>query len=367
MGLRETLRAHVFQTGGKADSMKENYLSHMEIAQLCRELALLLHAGVALGDGLHLLAEEESSALRTLARSMGQRMDDGVSLSSAMEETSRFPAYVTGMVRVGEQTGRGEEALNALADYYEERQRMEHQLRNALVYPAVLLILMLVVIAILLIRVLPIFDEVYASLGSRLTGVAGGLLRAGQLLEAAMPLLCVLLGLAALLAMLFAVHAGFRQRALRFWRNRWGNRGISKKLNDARFARALSMGLCSGLSADEAVVLSAGLLQDMPGAMAACEDCAQRLEAGDALPKALKESGVLPPAACRMLEMGFRSGSGDRVMSEIAQRLAEDAGEAVERRLAQVEPAMVLGASLLVGAILLSVMLPLMHIMTAIG
>ena len=68
-----------------------------------------------------------------------------------------------------------------------------------------------------------------------------------------------------------------------------------------------------------------------------------------------------------MLALGLRGGSGDEVMEKIAHRLLDEAEQALERRVAQVEPALVLATSLLVGAMLLSVMLPLMNIMTAIG
>ena len=76
---------------------------------------------------------------------------------------------------------------------------------------------------------------------------------------------------------------------------------------------------------------------------------------------------MLPAASCRLLMLGLRSGTGDRVMEEISRRLSDEADQALEHRVAQVEPTLVLVTSLLVGAILLSVMLPLMHIMTAIG
>ena len=228
-------------------------MSHSEIAELCRGLALLLHAGSGLGDGLFLLAEEEKGELHTLLTQMGQQMDSGAFLSTAMTETSAFPPYVVGMVKVGERTGRMEEALNALVGYYEERERMDRQVRNALTYPSILLLLMLVVVAVLLIRVLPIFDEVYASLGSRLTGIAGGLLRLGQVLEGAMPLLCGLLAAVVVLLLLFSGNEHFRQWVLTFWRTKQGDKGVSKKLNDARFAQALSMGLRSGLPVEEAV------------------------------------------------------------------------------------------------------------------
>ena len=79
------------------------------------------------------------------------------------------------------------------------------------------------------------------------------------------------------------------------------------------------------------------------------------------------EHGFLAPGESRMLSIGLREGSADRVMLEIARYLMEDADAALEETIAKIEPAMVLGASVLVGLILLSVMLPLMDIMASIG
>ena len=117
----------------------------------------------------------------------------------------------------------------------------------------------------------------------------------------------------------------------------------------------------------EAVELGATLLKDAPAAVRRCEECRKLLEEGESLSKALGETGLLPASACRLLTLGIRGGSGDEVMEEIAQRLSEDAQLALENKVSKVEPALVLVTSVLVGAILLSVMLPLMNIMTAIG
>ena len=154
--------------------MKERLLSRTETASLCRELALLLHAGVEPGDAVALLREETPEGrARQVLSDMAVRVDEGVSLPAAMEAAGAFPAYVTGLVEMGYRSGRMEEALAALAAEQEEQERMDRQLRSALTYPAILLLLMLVVIVVLLAKVLPVFNEVYASLGGRLTGVAG--------------------------------------------------------------------------------------------------------------------------------------------------------------------------------------------------
>lgn len=347
--------------------IEHQLLSDLQTASLCRELSLLIHAGVRPGDGLTLLTQEEQDAsLRELLADMAGQTDQGLSLSAAFRNSCRFPVYVTGLLEAGERTGCTEEALRALSDYYEHRDRSNRQIRHALTYPVILL-LMLVVIVILLSRVLPVFDQVYASLGGRLTGVAGGLLLLGRWLDTAMPALCVLLAPVLILLAAFSLNDAFRARVLALWRRRRGDRGILRKLNDAHFAQALSLGLRSGLPMEEAVDLGANLLEEVPAAAERCRQCRERLAQGASLADALRDTGTLPAASCRLLALGLRSGSGDTVMEEIARRLSEEADEALERRVAQVEPALVLVTSLLVGAILLAVMLPLMHIMTAIG
>lgn len=347
--------------------MKPSVLSNPEIARLCRGLSLLLHAGIPLGDGLYLLSEEEENTFRVHLESMGKEMDGGLSLFAAMEKIGGFPAYVIGMVQVGERTGRLEEALQALAKYYEERERMDARMKNALAYPAVLLLLMLIVIGVLLVRVLPVFDEVYASLGSQLTGLAGGLLQFGQVLEKIMPFLCILLAAAVVFLLAFLTSETVRRRIGNRWNKKYGDSGISRKINNARFAEALAMGLRSGLPLEEAVELAGSLMKDVPDAAKRYEACAEALRNGGELTKTLRSSDALPASACRLLELGMRGGSGDEVMEEIADRLSEEAAQALEEKAAKVEPTMVLAASLLVGVILLSVMLPLMHIMSAIG
>ncbi len=348
--------------------MKKTKLSYNELSDFCRALAVTLHAGVSMGDSLALLAEEEpSGALRDLLAEMGKQVDGGATLSAAMKHAGVFPPYLTGLLDVGERTGKLEEALSALAQYYEQREQMDWRIRNALIYPAILLLLMLAVIVVLLTKVLPVFDNVYASLGGQLTGIAGGLLKLGQWLNVAMPVLLVLLGLAVICVILFALSKSLREKLMAFWRRKRGDKGLSRKQADARFAQALAMGLSSGLPLNEAVELAESLLEDTPAAAARCHDCLERLERGDNLVDALRESAVLPAQFCRLLAMGLRGGSGDTAMAEIARRLSEEADRLLESRVSRVEPALVLVASLLVGAILLAVMLPLMNILSVIG
>lgn len=348
--------------------MKETKLSYNQLVQFCQSFAMTLHAGVGLGDSLALMAEDEpAGVLRDMLTGMGQDVDAGMTLSDAMRKTEMFPSYMTGLVEVGERTGKLEEAMTAQARYYEQREQMDWRIRNALTYPAILLLLMLAVIVVLLTKVLPVFNDVYASLGGHLTGIAGGLLKLGQWINVAMPVLLILLVLVVIFVIVFALSGTLREKLMAFWRRSRGDKGVSRRVADARFAQAMAMGLSSGLPLGEALELAELLLEDTPVAAARCRDCAKRLEQGENLADALRESGVLPAHACRLLTMGLRGGSGDTAMAEIARRLFEEADRSLESKVSRVEPALVLVASLLVGAILLAVMLPLMNILSAIG
>ncbi len=338
-------------------------LSNDEIASLCLELSLLLHAGVSTGDALSLLAQEEEH--RGMLSAMAEQVDGGKTLSTALRESGVFPVYVCGLVEVGERTGRTEEALAALSRYYEERVRIGRRVRSALLYPAVMLALMLVVIGVLLVKVLPIFDDVYASLGGRLTGVAAGLLNLGRWIEGAMPVLYLILAGLVLVVLVFGLVGPLRRGVVSLWQKTRGDRGVSRKLNNARLAQALAMGMASGLPVEEAVSLSANLMEGR--ARKRCQECGQRLEKGESLGAALRLSGLLPPRQSRLLELGQHSGAGDASMEKIARDLGEEGEAALDALVGRVEPALVLVCSVLVGLILLSVMLPLMHIMSAIG
>lgn len=347
--------------------MEHLVLTNQETAGLCRGLALLLHAGISLADGVYLLAREEQGTYQTLLKELGQRLDEGALLSDAMEESRAFPGYVTGMIRIGERTGRMEEALASLAAYFEERQRTNRLLRSAIAYPSMILLLMLAVVGVLLIKVLPVFDQVYASLGSRLTGVAGGLLHFGQLLEGALPLLLACLVLLVAAVLVFSRVPALRDSLTLRLQTRFGDRGISKKFNNARFARAMAMGLGSGLPLEDALELARMILSDVPGAAKRCGICAKHLSDGDSLADAMDAAQLLPAAQSRLLAIGLQGGNADQVMEHIAEQLAEDAAQGLDSAISRVEPAMVMVSSLLVGLILLAVMLPLMNILSSLG
>lgn len=339
-------------------------LTQSELSRIFRALSALLHAGILPAEGVCLLAREEQGAISRLLTDMGRQLDLGETLSGSMDA---FPAWARAMVAVGEETGRLEEALSFLADYCDEGVRTRRLLKQCLAYPAMLFALMLLVIGLLLTQVLPVFDQVYASLGTGLTGVAGGLLVLGRKLEQSLPVLAVVLAAMLLSLGIYRFVPAVRNYGNQKARTLLGDRGILQKFNNARFARALAMGIGSGLTAEEGLNLAGNLISDIPGAAGRCAHARQLLEDEGDLSRALEAASLLPPARSRMLAVGLRSGSVDRILTDIADRMETDARQSLEDLLSRVEPAIVLVSAALVGLILLSVMVPLLDILSALG
>lgn len=347
--------------------MKTLKLTNEELGALCTSLAHLYHAGIGGADALALLAQDEPDRrLRALISGMAARADEGTGLGLVFSEETCFPGYLSGLLRVGEQVGKTEQTLHSLGEHYQSRARMDERLRAALLYPALLLAVMLAVVVVLLVWVLPVFNDVYAQLGSSLTGVAGGLLRLGQVLRAAMPALCAVAGVLVTGLIVFSLCPAFGEKLSALWRICRGDRGVNGKIAAARFLQALAMGMGSGMTQREALELALSLV-DSEGIARRGGTCLEQVENGVGLADALRENGFLPAAQSRVLEAGIRSGQGELLMEQIAERQLERGETELENAVARVEPVLVVITCVLVGIILLSVMLPLMHIMTGIG
>lgn len=333
---------------------------------LCRSLAELYRAGVGTGDALTLLARDCSTAAeREQLTGMAVQADRGTSLSGVFRQGGGFPDYLCDLLAAGEQTGRTEQALYALADHYEQRGRMEQRLRSGMVYPCVLLLVLLAVGGALMMWVLPVFADVYARLGSSLTGVAGGLLRAGIWLRQELPWIGAGLALLVLAGILLAVRA--RDCVVHLWRKYRSPRSVAWQLDHARVVQAIALGMGSGMNDEQALELALKLAPEHTSVRALCRDCLELARAGRSLAEVARQTGLLSVTDCRLLEAGVRAGRGDVVMDRIADHLLEQGEDALERAVGRIEPALVAVTCAMVGGVLLTVMLPLMHILSGIG
>lgn len=338
-------------------------LTDDELAVFCYQLGLMVRSGIGSEESLAILEGDARDArARTLLEQARSGLLDGLPLSGALERTGAFPDYLLRMLEIGQAAGRLEEVLWALSRYYTRQAETARTLRRAVAYPAVMAVLIAVVFLVLVARVLPVFQQVSAQLGVSLSPVAAALLRLGAAGKTISAVLCALLALCAvLLLFLFRSSRGAALAGRAF-----SGTASAKALDRSRFATVLSLMLSSGLPLDEALGRARALLS--ASALApALERCAGLMEQGTPFPRAVEECGVFSGLEAGLLSAGFRAGASDKAMEELARRCQEEADERLSALLARFEYALVAVLCLAVGLVLLSVMLPLLGVLSAIG
>ena len=157
-------------------------LSNSERILFCEQMGMILKSGISAAEGIMIMKEDagqEESPLRELYEEIQRNLDETGIFYDALEETGAFPDYMIQMARIGEQTGNLDEVMEGLAAYYEREENMVQDIKSAVTYPLLMLGMMLVIFLVMIVKVLPVFAQVYEQLGGQMTGMAAVLLQAG--------------------------------------------------------------------------------------------------------------------------------------------------------------------------------------------
>ena len=348
--------------------MKKRTLSNTYLSMLCSEFAMLLDAGLTISESVQVIQDDE---VGKDAKAIMQTLYDSVLLgnpfSEALNKAAVFPRYMVRMVEVGEKTGRLVQTLYALAEYYERQTRLSVTIKNSVLYPAILLVLMIIVVLILIVQVLPIFNDIFSRLGTQMDPVAIRLMQFGGWLGNAAVGIAIVVGAIFLLILIMMFIPAVRRGLIRLFANIFGSRGILGKIAASRFVFAMTLGMTSGLATSEAINIASSVSGGSRAVNRKHKKCAALLEAGNTLAESLTGSGILSQQDGKMLSVGTVSGKAEIAMAEIARRSDVNVRESIDRIVGRIEPTLVIISSVIVGVILLSVMLPLMGIMTSIG
>ena len=332
-----------------------------QLAGLCRQLALLLRAGVGSEEGVELLLED-GGQLTDLFTSMHQSLAEGASLYASMEQAGVFPSYLLQMVDMGERTGRLEQVLFSLAGYYDRQADTARALRRAAAYPAGMALLILILFGTLVSQVLPVFRRVFEQLGGAPNSAAHAALNLGDAAQIAAWILTILLGLGVILALAFSRTRRGRQAARRLFARTRAGRAVDR----SHLAAAMALMLSSGLPVEEAAGRAVGLLEGAGLARQAAA-CYNQIQSGVSFYQAVAQTGLFSSIQLGLLRAGSRAGATDQAMDELAGRCAAEAEQKLDAMLNRFEYALVVLLCLSIGLVLLSVMLPLAGMLSAVG
>jgi type IV pilus assembly protein PilC len=330
-------------------------------------MALLLRAGIAPADGIDILAADTKDAsAQKIYSSIAQVLHSGEKFHVALEMSEVFPDYVIHMVIIGEESGNIDTVMESLADYYDREENIESNIKSAVSYPLIMVFMMMIVVLILIIKVLPIFQQVFEQLGTSMSGFAQSLLDMGSLMSRYSIVFVVILFIIALLFLYFSGTGIGKARFKTLLRSFGPTRRLMQDIDTERFASGMVLTLSSGMDTYEGLTLVKKLASndDMKDKI---ENCKNLLLDGDSFPEALEKSNLFNSFYSQMISVGFKSGSMDQAMKQVSERIEKSTEKRIYSLISILEPTLVIILSIIVGMILLSVILPLMGIMSTIG
>lgn len=346
---------------------EKKLLSNEEIASFCSQAAMLFQAGIPPVEGMAILqSDAQSPEGKAIFDEILAVCRQGESFHKALETTQVFPDYCLRMIALGEESGNLDVCMSSLADYYEKEDAIAASIRDAVTYPFIMIAMMAAVIVVLVSRVMPIFEQVYVELGSEMTGFAASLLRVGNHLNRYsfifVSILCILL-----LLYIFATRTLTGRRLTSRFLNWFPlTRRFYESVACERFASGMALTLSSGMDTYSSLDMVADLVGNEKMKQKILE-CKNAINSGANFAEALAGADIFNHLYSQMVSVGFRSGNVDVVLRKIADRYEEHTNRRLQSIIAILEPTLVIILSVIVGLILLSVILPLMGIMTSIG
>lgn len=342
-------------------------LTSYELMTFFDQLSLILKSGISSLEGISIMKEDsDTKDGQELLTQIYEHLEMTGYLHESLAVTEVFPDYALAMVDLGERTGCLDEVTLSLSEYYERELSISSAIKNAVTYPLIMLGMMVAVVAVLMIKVMPVFEQVFAQLGISMSGFAAGIFNLGQAFSSyAIVFLVVLLLL--ILAGLYLVRSAKGRAALSDFMKKFGfTKGLTEKICRARFASGMSMVLKSGLDTEEGLDIMKKLM-DHPEFEQKLEKAKNFISEGSSFSAAMAKAGIFSGLYSQMVSIGYQTGSLDEVMHHISLQYEMEINDKLQHTVGIIEPTMVAALSLVVGLILLSVMVPLMGIMSSIG
>ena len=345
---------------------KHKKLKAKQLAAFCRELSTLLASGVTLVRALDIISEQEgmNKDERDIYKDVLQDLKRGISLSDAMESKECFPDLMIGMIRSGEGSGNLDLVTQRLSIQYEKDYKLTQQVKSAMTYPCILLVLCVVIVILIVTFILPQFQSLFDQMES-LPMITNILIAVSNFLVQKWYIALLIVAVIVALIRIIVGIPSVRRSVDWMKVHMWGFGKLFKVVYTARFARTLSSLYSSGMPLVSAVGVAAKTIGN-GYVESQFDEVITMVRGGVPLSQGLREvDGLLKKLSSTIL-VGEESGRLDVMLDSIAETLEADAEQATKRMVTLLEPILIIFMALIVGCIMIGVMLPIYQSYSAI-
>lgn len=333
-------------------------LKAKELAEFCRELSSMLGTGVSLVRSMQIILHRDlTPGMKTTFSSLNNQIKRGVALSEAMEQQDGvFPELLINMVRAGESNGKLDQSLQKMAEHYDAEHRTNQDIRGAMTYPVILIVITLLVIIAVFTFIFPTFIGVFGDM--ELPAITQVMMAISSFMTNQWLLLLIIVMTAAL-----GIYWLTRVNSVRYTWDRFKVKcprvgKLMKIIYTARFARTFSSLYSSGLTILDALQITRGTIGNRY--IAEQFDGVIRLvRQGTSLSESLSNVDGFDVKLTETIAVGEETGRVDDLLLNVAESFDYESSMAIRKLVKLIEPIMIMIMSVIILTVMLSVMLPI--------
>jgi type IV pilus assembly protein PilC len=343
-------------------------VSTRDIVIFTRQFATMINSGLPLVQSLDILAKQsENTVLRKVIQQVLYDVESGQTLADAMRQHPKiFTDLFVNMVAAGEAGGILDTILIRLASFLEKADALKRKIKGAMIYPGVIMTVAVGAVSILLIFVIPTFQEMFASAGVQLPAPTQFVIFLSETLQAKWYIFLGAIMAAAMFLQRFYQTPNGQLTIDRILLKAPVLGNMQRKAAIARFTRTLGTLVSSGVSILDGLEITARTAGNRVIHDAIMESRAS-IAGGDTISEPLKKSGVFPPMVVQMINVGEQTGGLDEMLTKIADFYDEEVDAAVAALLSALEPVMIVFLGVIVGGMIVAMYLPIFDMINAVG
>lgn len=339
-----------------------------DLVVFTRQLSALVKAGIPLVRGLNILSlQVENSALRKIINSLVNKIETGSSLSDAMANYSHiFSHLYVNMIKAGEFSGALDSILDRLAEYLEDVNALNRKVRAAFVYPTVIVIAAVLITAVIFIKVVPAFKNIFDTLQTTLPLLTRLVFQASEFFRKGFLFFIVIA-----VSLVFTLKALMKMPRMQVTQDKLKLNlpvigRLMRKVIIARFSRTLSTLLKSGVSILAALDIS-GKTSGNKIVEGIIESVINQVSKGERIGQSLGGNRIFPPLVVNLIAVGEETGDIGAMLDKIAFFYEEEVDNAVAGLTSLIEPFIIIFLGILIGTIVLAIFLPILQLTRVIG
>jgi len=353
---------------GKKGRTSGGRVALADLVIFTRQLATMVDAGLAMVQSLQALAEQTTNkVMRDVIKDVCTRVEGGDGFSEALQKHPKvFSRLYVCMVAAGEKGGLLAEILARIATYLENTARLRKKVKSAMMYPTVVTVVAILITIFLLVKVVPVFGEIFTSFGSNLPAPTQFLINLSHFVQHWI-LLILIGGGGAVYGWFYFIKTATGRRIWDTYRIRLPVFGaIAHKICLARFTRTLASLIRSGVPILEVLQIVSQTVGNVVMEKA-IKTAAVDIERGEGIASALGKHPIFPTMIIRMVTAGEQTGKIDNMLERIADFLDEEIETTLSGLTALIEPMLIVFLGVVVGGMVICMFLPIFKLPEIVG